>query len=294
MRTVNPVKRYEQPAYPTIDEIASADLTRAPARWARLKSVIASLGTVALTMKAFAQDAEPPAPTAVAPQPKGVKDKPTVAQMMVATDICPLLPVAVAGEGRGGFGCVAVNPPVMLSECEALEIIEREFAKRGIVLKDCPEIDGVELPSQPGKHRPVMLDFGNEQGDVLVEFISKGDIEFWKKPDRRMVMSSFNTYDVRQAATNAVAALEKRTTGRPVTVGVLYDPLVRLPDDSGERPKEKSDGSLDVTDYMARRRARREAGRALSEKRLKAQLEGFFAYLAKRGKLGAASLPPSP
>lgn len=285
MRTVNPVKRYEQPAYPTIDEIASADLTRAPARWARLKSVIASLGTVALTMKAFAQDAEPPAPTAVAPQPKGVKDKPTVAQTMVATDICPLLPVAVAGEGRGGFGCVAVNPPVMLSECEALEIIEREFAKRGIVLKDCPEIDGVELPSQPGKHRPVMLDFGNEQGDVLVEFISKGDIEFWKKPDRRMVMSTFNTYDVRQAATNAVAALEKRTTGKPVTIGIIYDPIARLPEDWDKDLKGELEAAEKKGDSDAWWKARQAAGRALAEKRLKAQLEGFFAHLAKQGKL---------
>ena len=63
MRKVNPLKRYERPAYPTIDEIGLADLSRAPARWARLRSVVASLGTVALTMKAFAQDAAPTAPT---------------------------------------------------------------------------------------------------------------------------------------------------------------------------------------------------------------------------------------
>ncbi|MBR2714010.1 MAG: hypothetical protein IKB76_04445, partial [Kiritimatiellae bacterium] len=70
MRKVNPLKRYEQPAYPTIDEIGLADLSRAPARWARLRSVVASLGTVALTMRAFAQDAVPAAPTTVAPRPK--------------------------------------------------------------------------------------------------------------------------------------------------------------------------------------------------------------------------------
>ena len=270
MRKVNPLKRYEQPSYPTIDEIGLADLSRAPVRWARLRSVVASLGTVALTMRAFAQDAAPAAPTTVAPRPKGVKDMPAVAQSAVATDVCPLLPVAVAGEGRGGFGCVAVNPPVMLSECEALEIIEREFAKHGIALKDCPEIDGVELPSKPGKRRPVMLDLGNEKGDILVEFVSTGDVRRWKKPDKRMAMSSVTVYDAREAATNAVAALTRRTSGKPVTVGVLYDPIAYLPKDW--------DGEWE---------ARKVAGRALAEKQLKAQLEGLFAHLAKRGKLPA-------
>lgn len=270
MRKISPLKRYERPAYPTIDEIGLADLSRAPVRWARLRSVVASLGTVALTMRAFAQDAAPAAPTTVAPRPKNVKDKPAVAQKAVATDVCPLLPVAVAGGGRGGFGCVAVNPPVMLSECEALEIIEREFAKRGIALRDCPEIDGVELPSKPGKRRPVMLDFGNEKGDVFVEFVSTADIGLWKKPDKRRFFSSFSVYDVREAATNAVAALTKRTTGKPVTVGVLYDPIAYLP-----------------KDWDGKWEARQAAGRALAEKQLKAQLEGLFAHLAKQGKLPA-------
>ena len=66
MRKISPLKRYERPAYPTIDEIGLADLSRAPVRWARLRSVVASLGTVALTMRAFAQDAAPAAPTTVA------------------------------------------------------------------------------------------------------------------------------------------------------------------------------------------------------------------------------------
>lgn len=271
MSEIRPLKQYATPSYPTIDEIGAAELSRAPARWACLKSVVASLGAVALTMKAFAQDTAPAAPTTVAPQPKNAKDKPTVTQAEVATDICPLLPVAVAGEGRGGFGCVAVNPPVMLSECEALEIIEREFAKRGIALKDCPEIDGVELPSKPGRKRPVMLDLGNGKGDILVEFVSADDIERWEKPpenERMRVFSSFTTIDVREAATNVVAALSKRTTGKPVSVGVLYDPVAHLPKDCN--------GEWETCQA---------AGRALAEKQLRAQLEGLFAHLAKRGKL---------
>ena len=284
MSSIRPLKLYKTPSYPTINEIGAADLSRAPTRWARLKSVVASLGTVALTMKAFAQDAAPSAPTALAPQPKNVKNKPAVAQVAVATDVCPLLPVAVAGEGRGGFGCIAVNPPVMLSECEALEIIEREFAKRGIVLKDCPEIDGVELPSKPGKKRPVMLDLGNEKGDILVEFLSADDIERWKAPDRSTGWSSVTLYDVRSAATNAVAALTERTAGKPVTVGVLYDPVAHLPKDWGQDRRAEF-AAAEKGDRLSWWKSRQAAGHALAEKQLMAQLEGLFAHLAKQGKL---------
>ena len=212
-----PLRAYQAPDYPTISDICRDDLARPPARWARLKSVVASLGTVAMTMKALAQDAaqvdEPK--TELSPEaPKAVKPaNAEAAAAQPATDVCPLLPVAVAGEGRGAFGCVSINPPVMLAECEALEIIEREFAKRGIVLKDCPELDGVELPSKPGKRQPVMLDLGSEQGDILVEFISLADDGVWTDPPDSADpnvhgWSSVDEWDLREKA--------ERVTGKPL------------------------------------------------------------------------------
>ena len=65
-----------------------------------------------------------------------------------------------------------------------------------------------------------------------------------------------------------MAALTKRTTGKPVTVGVLYDPIANLP-----------------KDWDGKWEARQTAGRALAEKQLKAQLDGLLAHLAKQGKL---------
>ena len=114
------------------------------------------------------------------------------------------------GLGCVGFGCVAVNPPVMLAEAEALEIIEKEFFKRGIKLKDCPELDGVTLPSAPEKKRPVMIDFGTEKGDVMVEFISRNDVRRWSERGDARGFSSFNVCDTRAAATNAVNAIAAR------------------------------------------------------------------------------------
>lgn len=289
-RRPRPLCAYKAPDYPTISDIDRADLARPPARWARLKSVVASLGTVAMTMKALAQDAaqvdEPK--TELSPEaPKTVKPaKAEAAAAQPATDVCPLLPVAVAGEGRGAFGCVSINPPVMLAECEALEIIEREFAKRGIVLKDCPELDGVELPSKPGKRQPVMLDLGNEQGDIMVEFISSTDEGVWADPSDRNVYSwsSVDEWDLREKADRARKAFAARTTGRHVSVGVLYDPTVHIP--KGWKPP-KTEGSEEKRRADAWK-ARRAAGRKFAEEKLVAQLEGFFAHLASQGKLPKA------
>ena len=289
-RQPRPLRAYKAPYYPEISDIGRDDLARPPARWARLKSVVASLGTVAMTMKALAQDAaqvEEPK-TALSPEaPKAEKPaKAEAAAAQPATDVCPLLPVAVAGEGRGAFGCVSINPPVMLSEGEALEIIEREFAKRGIVLKDCPELDGVELPSKPGKRQPVMLDLGNEQGDIMVEFISSTDDGVWSDPPDPHVIrgSSVRSWDLRSQAERASKAFAARTTGKPVSVGVLYDPTVRMPK-GWEPPKTEGSKEKQRADAW---KARRAAGRKFAEEKLVAQLEGFFSHLASKGKLPKA------
>ena len=289
-RQPRPLRAYKAPYYPEISDIGLDDLARPPARWARLKSVVASLGTVAMTMKALAQDAaqvEEPK-TALSPEaPKAEKPaKAEAAAVQPATDVCPLLPVAVAGGGRGAFGCIVINPPVMLSEGEALEIIEREFAKRGIVLKDCPELDGVELPSKPGKRQPVMVDLGSEQGDIFVEFISLADDGVWSDPPDPNVRgwSSVRGWDLRSQAERASKAFAARTTGKPVSVGVLYDPTVHMP--KGWKPP-KTEGSEEKRRADAWK-ARRAAGRKLAEEKLVAQLEGFFSHLASKGKLPKA------
>ena len=282
MNKVTPVRKLQTPAYPTIREIGNADLSRVPSRWANMKSVVASIGTAAMALKSLALEANAEA-APVAPSVEAPKRVADAARHEVndasPTDVCPLAAVAVAGEGRGGFGCVAMNPPVMLGEAEALEIIEKEFLARGVKLKDCPELDGVSLPSDPERKRPVMLDFGTEKGDVMVEFISWGDVRRWNKRDDSMVFSSFNVYDTRAAATNAVNAIAARKGGERVSVGVFYDPFVYLPKDW--KPSDEKASS------ETRWKERTAAGKRIAHEKLKAQIEHFFDYLAKKGKLPA-------
>ena len=283
MNKVTPARKLPTPAYPNIREIGNADLSRVPSRWANMKSVVASIGTAAMALKSLALEAnaaaEPAAPSVEVPK-RGAKAVRHEVDEAPSTDVCPLAAVAVAGEGRGGFGCVAINPPVMLGEAEALEIIEKEFLARGVKLKDCPELDGVALPSAPERKRPVMLDFGTEKGDVMVEFISCGDVSRWNKRDDSMIYSSVSVYDTRAAATNAVNAISARKGGERVSVGVFYDPFVYLPED------------WKPSDEKAWWKERKAAGKRIAGEKLKAQIEHFFDHLAKKGTLPAKADAP--
>lgn len=167
-----PLKAYGTPKYPTIAEIGRADLSRVPARWQGLHAVAATLGAAAMTLKAIALDAESAKPVADAPvvavpdaAKDGAKSSAVVAKTPV-TDVCPLPPTAIAGEGRGGFGCVAMNPPVILSEGEALEIIEREFKRHGIELVDAPILEGAMVPAR-GREAEKLMWRGSELVDLI-------------------------------------------------------------------------------------------------------------------------------
>ena len=146
---VTPIKDYREPRYPTIAEIGSVDLSRVPTRWQNLKAVAASLGAAAMTLKAISIEAAETTSLATTVE-RGGEYPPSTStssiNLVKVTDVCPLPPEKIAGDGRGAFGCVAINPPVMLPEGEALDIIEAEFKKRGIELVDGLELKGVKAP----------------------------------------------------------------------------------------------------------------------------------------------------
>jgi hypothetical protein len=240
-------------------------------------------------------------PTAVAPDAAARNDEKREAP---ATDVCPLPPAALAGDGFGAFGCVAMNPPVMLPEAEALEIIEREFAKRGIELVDAPELDGVEAPVSKlersredrnlvaniirrraqgdevrRKKRRWMLDLGTKDGKIMVEYISSADERVWvRDPEEEDgVWSSVSDCDIRRAAELAVKGFSARTEGRPVKIGVFYDPMASVPISEMEKIYQDADPGLD---WSAKYELTEKRGRELAGKKLVAQIEAFFRHLA--------------
>jgi hypothetical protein len=312
---VRPLRKYKTPRYPTISKIGEADLSRVPARWSGVRALASTLGAVAMSLKSLAMDGDaespktPPAPTAVVPnaaKPSAEKREAPV------TDVCPLPPAALAGDGAGAFGCVAMNPPVMLPEAEALEIIEREFKKRGIDLVDAPEIDGVEAPvseleerqknphlvaniilrqkfgeEEIRKKRKWMLDFGTKDGSMMVEYISGDDERCWiRDPRRDGIYSSASGCSTRGAAELAVKGFSARTEGSPVKIGVFYDPLASAPEDIVEKRIQAAGRELN---WRERSEIEDKCGCELAEKKLVAQIEHFFDYMAKCNASDTAS-----
>ena len=112
---VSPLRRYATPRYPTAGEIGEADLSRVPERWKGLRTIVSTIGAVALGLKTLALggeacDAPASAPTESVPDAK----KPQRESPRPVTDVCPLPPASLAGDGAGSFGCIAMNPPVIL------------------------------------------------------------------------------------------------------------------------------------------------------------------------------------
>jgi hypothetical protein len=160
----------------------------------------------------------------------------------VATVVAPILQKAMDEEGRGAFGCVAVDPPMILSENEALNLIEQEFAKAGVKLRDGYELSGftrtvADKTRKPreDKRRPWCsvyptkkvpgkwtFDFATEDGSVAVEFLSKVD-EGRESLDYNC--SSVSDTDLPALARRLRDDFATRTSGAPVAIGLFFDPL---------------------------------------------------------------------
>ena len=305
--TVTPKRSYSAPRYPTIHEIGAPDFAHVPTRWRGIRALASTLGAAAMSLKSLALDAaaEPSPktalPTAVATDSAARNDE---KREVPATDVCPLPPAALAGDGFGAFGCVAMNPPVMLPEAEALEIIEREFAKRGIELVDAPELDGVEAPISRlersredrnlvaniargrlqgdevrRKKRTWMLDLGTKDGKIMVEYISRADERVWvRDPEEEDgIYSSASSCHIRRAAEMAVKGFSARKEGRPVKIGVFYDPMASVPISEMEKIYQDADPGLD---WSAKYELTEKRGRELAGEKLVAQIEAFFRHLA--------------
>ncbi len=312
-KRVRPMRAYAAPKYPTGAEIGDVDISRVPARWQGLKAVVSTLGAAAMSLKALALEAqEAVKPVAAAPVvsvPDAEKAAAKAAEKdeakTPATETCPLPAEEIAGDGAGAFGCVAMDPPVILPEGEALDIIEKEFAKRGIKLVDCPVVEGVELPQKdwarklspkerrklgervscegmlpeiPRERRRLMLDFGSADGAIAVEYVSRDDQNDWiYNPWRYSTLGGVLT---RMAAEETVRCLRTRTEGKPLKVGVFYDPCADVPKDwkptYPDGMKRDDPGA-----WWIEFRQREAAGRAEARKLLLAQIESFFEFLAK-------------
>src|SRR5208283_1150966 len=169
-----PVTRYRNPRYPTRLEVL-ADRTllekHLPPAW---KSCAEMAGVVTLLLATnsslgFSQG-----------RIKGVTGKPAV-----------VAPIFAHGDGRGAVGCVVINPPVFLSEQDAMQVIREQLAKAGVALsakhvalqdvvipqrrEDWSQAGGGPMVAPAGEAKVFLLDALDPKKRVGVEFVSSGN-----------------------------------------------------------------------------------------------------------------------
>jgi len=262
--------------------------------------------------------AETPA-AAVPPSPAETEAaaRAEAARDAVATVVAPILQKAMDEDGRGAFGCVAVDPPVILSENEALNLIEQEFAKAGVKLRDAYELTGftrtvadkTKKPREekgrpwcsvyptkkvPGKW---VFDLATEDGSVAVEFLSLSD-ESRESLDYNC--STVSDTDLPKLAQRLRDDFVTRTEGAPVAIGLFFDPLASTYVWESHGKKHIRPGSalaalteeeLKNLDWQKRRELLQGDAREL----LREQVRFFLDWARKEGKLphaeGAESEP---
>jgi hypothetical protein len=247
---LKPLRRYTRPAYPTIDAIyADPDLLRrVPRRWRGKAIVLAALATAGTLVALHANEAGAANPAHVAP-------------------------IFQHGNGRGAFGCEAVNPPVFLSEDEARQVIIEEAKRAGLTFTtEAPELKKVAIPvtnegmgEQKPKNTdgPLKLDLYAKKQKVAVEYVSQDDFKAWEGKDGGP-RSSVSSVDILDAATRLRDGLEKAKPAE--MVGVLYDPMSRV----------NYDGKKDWKDSEA-------DAKVAAREELRKQVKDFMAWLKAQG-----------
>ena len=183
---VKPVLSKAAPRYPTHDFLREhPELLRiVPERWRRnpfVLRVLAGVGCLLLAVQSAGAQEQANAP---------------------ASRVAPLF---VHGEGRGAAGCVMVNPPVFLSEDEALQVIRHEAKKAGLdFTAEAPTVRQATVPVTsecgPGwdtQKRDLVFDGFDKEHNVAFEFVSSKHFSEWEKGG---ACSSVSFYNMKGAA----------------------------------------------------------------------------------------------
>ncbi len=329
VKPVKTSKAHTRRPLPTAAEVAANPelVAPAPPRAPRGISSALGVGFLGALLAQLAEGADPaiqPLPAAVLDAERAASDadaaaKAEATRRSVATLVAPMLQKALDEDGRGAFGCVAVDPPTMLSENEALNLIEQEFAKAGVKLRDCYELTGFSQtrtdwkaerkprgkgeedewrfaisgdgdPARPTRIEPGswVFDFASEDGTLLVEFLSEDDHSKLEDKNRGF-MSTVRSYDFPRRAARLREDLATRTNGAPVTVALFFDPLTsvykwtdhkKVPR-PGSRFEKMSEKEIDGMDW----RKRRELLTLDALDKLREQVRFFLEWAKKEGVL---------
>jgi hypothetical protein len=276
------VRRYRAPGYPTREYLVEhPELLRyVPQRWRGNRLVLGLLGLAVPLLAArhaWAGDAKS--------APAG------------APHVAPLF---IHGDGRGAFGCVAVNPPTFLTEDEARQVVQDEAKKAGLnfvtnaltlkgsmvpvtdrfsFAEEHETRDGQKKKSSPAKlqKRDLVLDGYDKAHDVAYQVVTQEDFAQWERQDRGM-WCSVSSYDFKAAAQGLTNGLSR--AGGKTVVGVFYEPGGRV-SIATERQQPREDAT--DAEWQAFWKKQQAAGRKIGEQELRAQVQDFVKWLKAQG-----------
>ena len=306
---IQPVRAYKPPAYPTYLESKQDArlLERLPRRWWKNDSIASLIGTgffMQVVCAGCDNDAAPitanreiAAPQNPGPERTGVA---RAARTSPITRVAPILEDALANDGRGGFGCVAISAPVFLSEDEALDLIQTELKKAGLKMQKSVSIDGLPVPSTSPfseervekmlevmekadrearvtklEKRSYAFDLGTADKSVVVAFLNGDDFLLWKAETG--YGSSFRSFDFAWLATQVRDAFAQRDEGAPVIIGLFFEP-------STYPLRDRDFGFHELNDEQKRRyQAEKKETKERAREKLRVQVLHFVEYLKKEG-----------
>lgn len=282
----NPVSRLRPPAYPTkLQILASPGLLekRLPPAWAINRELAAAVGVF------------------LAAGASGCRTEPSAAnegRANLSADVVAIVaPIFEHGEGRVSMGCIAVSPPALLSEDEALEIIKQEFANAGIHLSRrdvvAPDViivgkifrsgyDWIAAKKTCGWQDvpgPLVVDLQDIEHAINIEFVSRDDFELLGgSMDVRAAV-----LDIKSVADSVAAEVNRQ--GQSIYFGAFYEPVVYADwravrnDASGELANSVS--ALEEYKIM-NRHAKQQCERRTQED-LRLQVRDFVDWLKAQG-----------
>lgn len=308
---IRPVQRYPEPEYPTLAQARQNPglLKHIPARWERVPGFAALLGLLSLTA-ARAEAAEEGPPPALDPEAAAREHETAPEVQKAGAVVAPILAEALERDGRGAFGCMAINSPSFLSEDEALELIRTELEAAGLQLRDDAVLEGMTAPTEPAERvqivgekngvseiqynssygepnelgrRPVRFDWADPGRAVYIEYLTRRDYREWEG----YATSTADYYDFSKLAQRVAEAYGKYPAGQRTVFGVFFDPLahdgVEVIPVANLPPEEKR---LADAEY---RRAAAAAQNARGRDKLRRQVRHFVEFLRQEGVLP----PPS-
>ena len=222
----NPMHSYKNPQYPTkIQVYEDPDLLKKymPPLWQR-NAQVAGLATLFMVASCQA-------------------NKSILKSDLASDEAAIVAPIFEYGDGRGSVGCEVINPPVFLSEEEALQVIGEELTKSGFKLNQTNvSLDNLTIyhgtrvewsddyrsrTYHKGDLKPLNVDFYDKDQKVAIEFVSMSDNQ-----DFGIIgndFSSVQSYNFKSMADSL--AEEVKIRGKGVYFGSFYDPVADAIDD---------------------------------------------------------------